>query len=106
MKRWFAFFLTAMLLVTSLTACGGNDKTNGSQNGTTAGDSTAGNQENGNMASGPENSPADSGSDGLLNDAGNALEDAGEGAGRAMEDVGRALTGDNRSGRADTRSAF
>ena len=106
MKRWFAFFLTAMLLVSSLTACGGNDKTNGSQNGTTAGDSTAGNQENGNIASDPENRPADGSSDGLLNDAGNALEDVGEGAGKAMEDVGRALTGDDRSGRSDTRSAF
>ena len=98
MKRSLTLLLASLFLVFSLTACGGNGKTNNGQNGNDQNNSTVTGDTAGNNAENGTNGTANNGNTangGLVDDTGDVLEDIGNGTRDVLDDAGRALTGNN-----------
>lgn len=96
MKRSLTLLVASLLLVFSLTACGGNDKqqdNSANQNGSaaTGSDNATGN----NAADNGENSANGNRDDSLMDDVGDAITDGAEDVKDGIDDVGDAMTGDN-----------
>ena len=104
MKRSLTLLAVSLLLVCSLTACGGNGKqqdNNANQNGSavTGSDNAAGNNgnaaNNGNTANNGENNTNGNRDDSLMEDVGDAITDGANDVRDGIDDVGDALTGNN-----------
>lgn len=96
MKRSLTLLLASLLLVFSLTACGGDNKQDTNQNGSavTNSDNAGGNGTDG-AADDRTDSNGTNGSGSLAEDAGNAVTDGIDDVADGIDDVGDALTGDN-----------
>lgn len=98
MKRSLTLLVASLLLVFSLTACGGNDKqqdNNANQNGSavTGSDNAADNNDN--AANNGENNANGNQDDSLMDDVGDAITDGANDVKDGIDDVGDAITGDN-----------
>lgn len=95
MKRSLTLLLASLLLVLSLTACGGDDKQQdtANQNGSAV---TNSDNANGNGAADNNGTNGNgSGTGSLAQDAGDAVTDGIDDVADGIDDVGDALTGDN-----------
>lgn len=98
MKRSLTLFVASLLLVCSLTACGGNDKqqdNNANQNGSAATGSDTASGSNGNATNNGDTNTNGNRDDSLMEDVGDAITDGADDVADGIDDVGDALTGDN-----------
>lgn len=103
MKRSLTLLLASLLLVFSLTACGGNDKQqdtnqNGgavTDSGNASGNGGAANDRTDNNGTGSNGNGNGAGTGSLAQDAGNAVTDGIDDVKDGIDDVGDALTGNS-----------
>lgn len=99
MRRSLTLLVASLLLVFSLTACGGNDKqqdNSANQNGSavTGSDSAGGNNGNTNGSANTNGNTNGGKDDSLMDDVGDAITDGADDVKDGIDDVGDALTGD------------
>lgn len=106
MKRSLTLLLASLLLVFSLTACGGDEKqqdtnqngsavTNSDNNQGTASDKTDLNDSQNNTNQNTTDKNQTNNGDSVMDDVGNAITDGVDDVADGIEDVGDAITGDN-----------